>query len=191
MALFIGGRSLALGFTLVVIGLILVAQIPMVQEVFIWERAALEKGQWWRLITGHFTHTNITHMVMNISGLVALFLLHKKYYQEKTLLVLVWFMMPVIGVLMYFTPYSSYAGLSGILHGLFAWGIIKDIQNKIPFSYALFLGFIVKLVWEYLSLGGRFTFDLIEAHVAYQAHWAGALIGILAALLLRKPVSHF
>jgi rhomboid family GlyGly-CTERM serine protease len=167
--------------------LIVIAQFPVVQELLIWDRTAIESGQWWRILTGNITHTNVTHMLMNLVALWVLALLHKDYYQDNTLTLLTLFMMPVIGLLMFFTPYSSYAGLSGVLHGLFAFGIIRDIQYQQPLGYLLFVLFFGKLIGELWTLGGSFNASLIEANVAYQAHWAGALIGLFAALLIEKP----
>lgn len=167
--------------------LILIAQHPVIQEYLIWDRTAIENGQWWRVLTGNITHTNLIHMLMNLSALWILAVLHKMYYQDKTLILLTGFMMPVIGLLMFFTPYSSYAGLSGVLHGLFAFGIIRDIQYKQPLGYLLLVLFFGKLIGELWTLGGSFNASLIDAHVAYQAHWAGALIGVFSAFLIEKP----
>ncbi len=166
--------------------LILIAQLPVIHEYLIWDRAAIEKGQWWRVLTGNITHTNVIHMLMNLSALWILAVLHKMYYQDKTWILLTGIMMPVIGLLMFFTPYSSYAGLSGVLHGLFAFGIIRDIQYKQPLGYLLLVLFLGKLLAELWTLDTSYSASLIEAQVAYQAHWIGALIGFFSAFIIEK-----
>ncbi len=177
-------------FVGILIVLIVIAQHPVIQAHLIWDRLAIENGQWWRVLTGNITHTNVIHMLMNLSALWILSVLHKWYYQDKMLILLISFMMPVIGLLMFFTPYSSYAGLSGVLHGLFAFGIIRDIQYKQPLGYLLLVLFLGKLIGELWTSGGNFNANLIEAHVAYQAHWTGALIGFFSALLIKKPPNY-
>ena len=78
-----------------------------------------------------------------------------------------------------------YAGLSGVLHGLFAWGAIQDIKAKDKLGWALLIGVIAKVVWEQFSGGSASSAELIGARVAVEAHLAGVLGGVLFAFALR------
>lgn len=167
----------------IVLSLIMIlAQVPMIHQLILWDRDFIIQGQWWRILTGNLTHTNEIHLGMNLAALVALALLHRQYYRERCVVLLVWGAMPIIGLGMFFTNFSTYAGLSGVLHGLFAWGVIRDIQNQLPFSRLLLFGLLAKLCWEVYSGSEGATSALIEAHVAYQAHWIGAVTGGIVAV---------
>ncbi len=168
--------------------LVVIAQIPALHALLVWERADILAGQWWRIVTGNLTHTNAIHLMMNIAGLLVIFFLHRRYYSDRSLVPMVWLMMAAIGLVMFFSPYSWYAGLSGVLHGLFVWGVVKDIQNKVPLGWAMLAGVFIKLGYEAYNGGDSMTAALIQAGVAYQAHWTGAIVGLLFALLFRGPI---
>ncbi|SKA55560.1 rhombosortase [Enterovibrio nigricans] len=161
----------------------LIAQIPVVHQFLVWERTEILAGQWWRIVTGNITHTNLAHIAMNLSALVIITFLHRQYYQVRSMVIIVWCMMLVIGLVMFISPYDWYAGLSGVLHGLFVWGVVRDIQNKVPLGWPLLVGVFGKMSYEAYNGGDALTAQIIEAGVAYQAHWAGAIVGLMFALL--------
>jgi membrane associated rhomboid family serine protease len=39
--------------------IITMLQIPALQTVAEWNAALIRQGQWWRILTGNFTHTNL------------------------------------------------------------------------------------------------------------------------------------
>ena len=171
---------------IVVVILAIFAQIPFLHELLIWDRYAIESGQWWRLVTGNLTHTNGIHLLLNLMGLIVLAFLHHSYYRGKAFWSSIWCMMVLIGCAMFFSSFSTYAGLSGVLHGLFVFGIVRDIQQRVPLGWLMLFGVLIKLCFEYFSGGDNFTAEMINASVAYQAHWVGALIGLLFALCSSK-----
>ncbi|WP_157490720.1 rhombosortase [Enterovibrio coralii] len=173
----------AIRILLLIVIITLIAQIPAVQQILVWERADILAGQWWRIVTGNLTHTNLAHVAMNLSALAVLTYLHRQYYQMRSMVIMVWSMMLVIGLVMFFAPFDWYAGLSGVLHGLFVWGVVRDIQNKVPLGWPLLIGAFAKMSYEAYSGGDALTAQIIDAGVAYQAHWAGAIVGLLFALL--------
>ncbi|WP_235869163.1 rhomboid family protein [Veronia nyctiphanis] len=97
-------------------------------------------------------------------------------------------------MVMFTSRYGLYAGLSGTLHGLFAWGIVRDMLGGIRFSGLLFFGLLAKLVYEVIYGGAASTTEMIGASVAVEAHVAGAVVGLLFAVphvveyLRTKPV---
>ena len=40
-----------------------------------YDRLAIEGGDWWRLITGHFVHLGLSHLALNIAGLLLVWIL--------------------------------------------------------------------------------------------------------------------
>ena len=74
-------HSLApLGVVLISVLLMLVE--PTSNDWFAYSREQLAEYQWWRLITGHFLHTNGMHLVLNITGVVLLWALHGHYFSN-------------------------------------------------------------------------------------------------------------
>lgn len=174
---------LRLVVTLMVIATI--AQIPAIHQVLIWDRSSILEGQWWRIITGNITHINLTHLAMNLMGLAALYILYGRHYRERLIVPIAW-MMAAIGSVIFFSPFEWYAGLSGVLHGLFTLGCVRDIQNKTPSGKFLLVGLVFKLIFEIYGNGMKITEELINASVAYQAHLTGALVGLSYALNNKK-----
>ena len=68
-------------------------------------------------------------------------------------------------------------GLSGVLHGLFSYGVAADIGNKDRWGYLLGAGFIIKILYEQIYGAQQSTIDLIGAPVLINAHLYGALAG--------------
>lgn len=165
---------------------VFIAQIPMIHELLAWDRAEIQSGQWWRVFTGNITHTNYFHLLMNVSSLLLLALMHHAYYKTFSIVFMVCVMMIVIGVVMFFTSFDWYVGLSGVLYGLFVWGAVKDIQNKRSLGWLMLFGALLKLLFDTFNQEEGLVANLIEASVAYQAHWAGALVGLVFAVCIKK-----
>ncbi len=187
---------MTIGWLFVLSCTVLLAQLPFLQQWLIWDRVEIYQGEWWRILTGNITHTNSVHMAMNLTALIVLTMIHKQYYHGRDFWLSVWVMMCLIGVMMLFTQFGTYAGLSGVLHGLFVWGVVMDMKNKIPFSKLLLMGVIFKLCYETFMEGDGLTQSMIEASIAYQAHWVGAIVGLIFALyrltvLEKKPANGY
>lgn len=164
-----------------------VAQLPQIHDAFLWQRTLIEQGQWWRILTGNLTHTNISHYLMNSAVLLLICQIHLKHLTGKRLLWLTCFLSVIIGICTHFTSINAYAGLSGVLHGLFLWGSVKDIQSGTRSGWLLLMGVLVKVVLEQIYGGAASSAELIEARVAVEAHLAGVMGGGIA-LLLEKAI---
>ncbi len=73
--------------------------------------------------------------------------------------------------------------MSGVLHGLFAWGVAIDIHLKRKTGYLLLIGLIIKLVDEQFFASSSFMANLIEVGVAIDAHLYGAIIGLILGVI--------
>ncbi|PSW21000.1 rhombosortase [Photobacterium sanctipauli] len=156
-----------------------VFQLDGMQTLLAWDRSAISHGEAWRLLTGNFTHTNWPHMIMNSLALAIITFIFRRNLKLSQLTGFVVFSAAFIGSALWFSSTTWYAGLSGVLHGLFALGAIKDIQSKDKLGWALLVGVIVKVVWEQYSGGSASSARLIDARVAVEAH----LLGVVSALL--------
>ena len=156
---------------------------------FIYHRNAITQGQWWRLFTGHFFHTNGFHLLLNLAALALLFGLHGKFYNIKNYTAL--FLSSALitsGGIYHFSPQlQQYVGLSGVLHGVFIWGALMDIKNKDKTGYLLFIAVCLKIAHEQIYGASGDLASLIEANVAIDAHLWGALGGLCCAIFSFMP----
>lgn len=154
--------------------------------LFIYNKAAIEHGELWRLLSGHLLHTNVIHLLLNISAIALLWLLHDKHYKKHIYITLfIWCALFTSAGIYYLSSLDYYVGLSGVLHGVFVWGACKDIESKDKSGYLLFLGVWLKVAHEQYYGASADIAKLIEANVAIDAHLYGALGGLLFFGLLK------
>ena len=162
--------------------LCVIFQIDIVQQWVIWDKSAIFSGELWRILTGNFSHTNISHLLMNLAALCGncfLFSPNRKQLTQALLLISL-----ATGIALLLTDIELYLGLSGTLHGLFALFALKEAIEGRKTSWLLVAGVIVKVSWEQLYGASATTSDMIGARVAIEAHLAGAMTGIALALPL-------
>ncbi|HIP75908.1 MAG TPA: rhombosortase, partial [Psychromonas hadalis] len=161
--------------------LLIEAAQPQASDVLAYHYNAIFNFEWWRLITSTFCHTNFNHLAMNIAGLVVVLLLFPTAFLDLKLWHLILFSSLFISFsLLIFTPSLIwYVGLSGVLHGLFTYGVMFDIKNKDKWGRILGLGIAGKIIIEQTFGSPISTAELIAAPVAINAHLYGAISGIL------------
>ena len=160
-----------------------------------YDRAAIFDGQWWRLISGNLVHLGWPHLLLNLAGLILVWLLfHHALSTRNWIVVTLSSALAVGGGLLLFDPdLRWYVGLSGVLHGLFAAGIVAALFSGKRAEWLLLILFVTKLVWEQTvgSLPG--TAELAGGKVIVDAHLYGAIgggAGVLLLLMLRKYRRH-
>jgi len=146
---------------------------------------AIQLGEHYRLLSGHLLHTNLIHLLFNVLGFILLWALHGDDYRPLECSLLFIGLCLCVSLMMYFlsSELTSYVGLSGVLHGIFAWGIVQDIRKKMLSGYLLLIGLVLKVGNEQLYGAGTLMPDLIGASVAIQSHLYGAIMGVLFGIL--------
>lgn len=161
-------------------------------DAFLYERAAIASGQWWRLLSGHVVHTNLAHLLLNSAGIFALWLvfgrsalLGRRHSATKYLgLVALLSLLISSGLWFWFPDVDNYYGISGVLHGLFCFGAVSDLSQRRWSGALLLAGCAGKVAWEWIVGPSAATGALIEADVAISSHLLGAVCGTLLALFL-------
>ncbi len=146
-----------------------------------WQLASIQDGQWWRIVTGNFTHTNFAHLTMNLLGLWVISYIFKPAAHSLSLLLIG--LSALIGSSLLFTSLHNYVGLSGTLHGIFAFYALKEAINGRKSSWLLVIGVIAKVFSEQWLGASSSTAELIQARVATEAHLAGLIFGLLLSLV--------
>lgn len=146
---------------------------------------AVAQGDWWRLITGHWLHFTLYHLAINTLAFVIITALFFTQEPVKNYLLSLFLLSLVLGLaLMLFKPeYSPYVGLSGLLHGLLAQGIILSKAYTRPIkSIALVLLFL-KLLYEQSPWYSSADLEVaVGAQIATEAHAIGAFLGAALGL---------
>ncbi len=155
-----------------------------------YDRLEIAQGEWWRGITGHWTHLSYTHLAMNLAGLAVLVLLTGHWLGAGGLLLTT--LLAAAGVSASFYVLDPgllwYAGLSGIAHAIWSAGAVRGaLAHRSVFAWLILLLLAAKTVAEIQYGTPHALEELIEGPVIAQAHWYGAAFGVLAAVLLPRP----
>ncbi len=157
-----------------------------VRDALAYNRDALEAGQLWRLVGGHFVHLGWSHLLLNLAGLALVSWLVGHAFGGLHWLYVAFVSIAAIdaGFWFLYRELDWYVGLSGLLHGLLAAGLLRGVASRDREAMILAMFVTAKLVWEQIvgplpgsesSSGGTVIVD---------AHLYGALGGLLGALLL-------
>ena len=169
---------------IIIVSILMALTEPMSSDLFAYDRNQINDFQWWRLITGHFLHTNTTHLLLNSVGLILLWALHGHYYKTHQYL-LQFFALCLgtsIGLYFFAEQMQWYVGLSGVLHGLFIIGAYFDIRQKLKTGWLMLIGVWSKVVHEQIYGASEGVAELIAANVAIDSHLFGTICGCIIIL---------
>lgn len=160
------------------------ACLQVFQHVFIYWRYSFfsEPWRWW---TAHWVHVGWMHFFLNMLAFVCLPFIFP-HIRTRFFCLLLLLEAPLISLCFYYLypNIEAYAGLSGILHGLYIAAAILYLPYKKERNFALLvLGLVlVKLLWEN-TFGQVGTAELIGSPVLVEAHLLGAIWGAIFAIM--------
>jgi rhomboid family GlyGly-CTERM serine protease len=148
-----------------------------------YDRDAITAGEWWRLVTAHWVHLGPTHALLDGLGLLLLWQLYGAQLRSRGLvLAFVAATATVDAGLWWLAPgVAWYAGISGLLHGLWSAGALLALWQRVPLAWAPSLLLAGKLAHE--AFGGAAPAAGLMPVVAV-AHLYGALGGLAAGCAL-------
>jgi rhomboid family GlyGly-CTERM serine protease len=163
------------------VGLWLVLQYAGGPMLWDYARPAIAEGEYWRLLSAHFVQLNTAHLVLNLLGLLAVLGVWGDVLRGIRPMILAVGIALGISLGLWFneTALQHYAGASGVLHGLFAAGIVLARRLDWRLRLLAAIGLIAKLVAETQFNTGSAA--LIGAPVIHASHQWGALFGALIA----------
>lgn len=171
-------------FAIPVIGVIaMVIPAEMRQQLYL-HLDLSRQGEFWRLISGHFVYVSWLHWSLNTLGILLFWLFFRESRHLKSWLPAVAFILVVVsaGLMVLSVKLVWYAGFSGILSGLFAYGAIISLFKNPGFSAGLLLLLSI-YVFIQLSSGELVDGGLESVQTSSYAHALGLIAGIIYGLL--------
>lgn len=158
---------------------------PDLAQALRYERMDIFAGQAWRLFSAHLVHLGWAHFSLNIAAFVLIWFLFWREWQQP-----IWFLMFVfislgtsLGLLIFQPTLDWSVGLSGVLHGLFAAGVIGALNRGNKPALIMLAVLVGKLIWEQVSaMPGSEAW--IGGSVITPAHLYGAIAGTIIALFI-------
>jgi len=158
-------------------------QIFNMQAVFRFDRQLIEQWQVWRVISGHLTHLNWSHLLLNMAGLLIVALFFSQYRSDRYWIGALLFISLLCSVgLMVDNQLERYVGFSGVLHGLFIIGARWEMQRYKTSGVVLMLIIVGKLIWEQMFGALPGSESMVGGRVAINAHLYGAIGGAIYLL---------
>jgi rhomboid family GlyGly-CTERM serine protease len=150
-----------------------------------YDRAAIEAGQWWRLLTGNFVHLGWYHWFLNELGLMVLVLLCPERLSPMILARRVVLIGLAMSLCLYaFVPrLHHYVGMSGAIHGLFVLGLLPQVRRRDLISLGCLIFLLGKLAYEQFAGAPVSDEVAIGGSVITDAHFFGAIAAFVYALV--------
>ncbi|NNC57692.1 MAG: rhombosortase [Woeseiaceae bacterium] len=160
------------------------------RELLRFDRAGIGSGEIWRLVTGHFVHLGWPHFTLNAAGLLLVwYIVGNVFDTQRWLLVSCASLLSMdVGFWLLDPDLMWYVGLSGLLHGILAAGLVEKLKKPDAETIALAVLVLAKLAWEQVNGPLPGSEGTSGGAVVVDSHLFGALGGVVAAMLFRIRV---
>ena len=172
------GREFTQFFKIAIAITFLVSFSQLYFEQLVFDKVAIENGEYWRLLTCHFIHSSFSHGFWDVLAFSGS-LVWLARYSAKTLVPAVLAGITTVSMLLLsdFSPFQYYCGLSGILFSplvVAAYHHANHHKNIVGFAPILVIS--AKLVIDFVSDSTVFVNTNWYAYP--ESHLAGATAGL-------------
>ncbi len=177
---FVNPKEYSLALAITFISLLVMIFEPVSIEWLRYQSLEVSNGQWWRIFSANFCHSNWNHWMLNIAGLWLMDLFYQPVLSQKSRSGLLIFCM-LLNVLMlhFWMKINWYVGLSGALHGYLIGGALLSWNKSKLLNFAIIFITTTKLVAESIWQINSETEKLIGANVLEEAHSFGAVSSVI------------
>lgn len=149
-----------------------------------YDRAAILRGEVWRLVTGHLTHWSPDHLLWDVLAFLALGFVCERRGRALYAGVLFVSAMSVSVILLVTSPeVTSYRGLSAVASALWFWAALIIAERRLTPAFMLLALFFVKVMIELTTGTSVFASDIA---VLPSVHLIGAAVGFCGAVAEHK-----
>lgn len=176
-----------------------VALWPGVSDALQFDRTAIAAGQWWRIVTGHFTHWSNEHLAWDLLVFFGLGCLCERPDRQRFLAALTFATLLIpVGLCLITPDLQTYRGLSGLDTALFVLLSMTTLRTAFGernwllavVIAGLLVGFVAKTASELVSGGSLFVDSAANGFQPVPlAHVIGAVIGIAVAVINWRFIS--
>ena len=158
------------------------------RELLRYDRAAIAAGEAWRLLSGHFVHLGVPHLLMNAAGLgLVWFLFGREFGAVRWIWIVILTVAGISSGFWVLDPQLNwYVGLSGLLHGLLAAGIVGALLRQRRDAALLAVLVTAKLAWEQIVGPLPGSEGTAGGTVIVNAHLYGTLSGAVAGAIMSR-----
>lgn len=151
------------------------------------DRTLIQHGEVWRILSCNLVHLNVNHMLLNLSVYVLISLLFKSSIPMRQ-----WYTCLIIcglsvGLGLYFLDpgLHRYVGLSGVLYGLLAFGLLLNLKENIYVYLAVYAIASYKVIsQQFDSFDDQQMKEFIGGSVIASSHLYGLIAGNVFAFIL-------
>jgi len=147
-------------------------------EALVYDRVAINDGEWWRLLTGHWMHSDRGHLIWNVSAFLVLGWITETRNRSALIAALLagtlgvnltlWLMLPEI---------THYCGMSGVLNTLLLFALATLWRSAtLPILVVTGVLSFAKILIEISAGQALFTSSTWQS--VPQVHLAGWLAGL-------------
>jgi rhomboid family GlyGly-CTERM serine protease len=156
------------------------------REALRFDRAGIEGGNYWRLVSGHFVHIGWSHFALNAAGLALVWFLVGEAFEggQWVLVIAASIAFIDLGIWLFNPQLQWYVGLSGLLHGILAAGLVATCRPPRTETVVLAALLLAKLAWEQLVGPVPGSEGSSGGSVIVDAHLYGTIGGILMAAVI-------
>jgi rhomboid family GlyGly-CTERM serine protease len=168
---------------IVIVALAVLVSGDAARESLRFDRTGIAAGEAWRLLTGHLVHLGVTHAALNLVGLALVWFLVGRSFSARQWLWIIAGSAAAIDVGLWFGNPSLewYVGLSGLLHGMLAAGIVAGLAARNGEAVVLAVVVAGKLAWEQFAGPLPGSEATSGGAVIVDAHLYGVVGGTLVA----------
>jgi rhomboid family GlyGly-CTERM serine protease len=169
----------------VLVSLLLMGFLQIIDsQNFRFQQDWVQKAEFWRVVTAHWTHFSWQHLLLNSLGLVLIVAIARPAWSIGRWIV--YNLLLAIGISMLLTWFNPelnwYVGYSGVLFGVFLLAAIELFKTERIIALLLGLGVCIKVVLEQTSSATVTTSDFIGVPVIIDAHLYGILLALAITL---------
>ncbi|WNO08897.1 rhombosortase [Teredinibacter sp. KSP-S5-2] len=173
------GRELVAFLKVTTVITFLVALCQLNFEGFVFDRTAITDGEYWRLVTCHFTHSSFSHGFWDVLALAGSIVWLARYSPRMIIPAVVSGIVAVSFLLLSkVSPLEYYCGLSGILFSPLIVAAYIHLKHHKGFTgIAPFIVISTKLMVDLISQNTMFVHS--DWYAYPESHLAGAMAGAI------------